>query len=64
MIYFILDVKRHPNHYLKLMLAGGKSVEDVLAAYPELEAVDVRQAMQDGFRDNGTADQRLRRDCG
>lgn len=28
------------------MLAGGKSVDEVLAAYPELEADDVRQAMQ------------------
>jgi uncharacterized protein (DUF433 family) len=28
------------------MLAGGKSVEDVLRAYPELEAEDVRQAMR------------------
>ncbi|MBN2315958.1 MAG: DUF433 domain-containing protein [Sedimentisphaerales bacterium] len=28
------------------MLAGGKSVEDVLKAYPELEAEDVRQAMR------------------
>ena len=28
------------------MLAGGKSMEDVLVAYPELEADDVRQAMQ------------------
>jgi uncharacterized protein (DUF433 family) len=27
------------------MLAGGKSIEDVLQAYPELEAEDVRQAM-------------------
>ena len=28
------------------MLAAGKSVPDVLTAYPELEAEDVRQAMQ------------------
>ncbi len=28
------------------MLAGGKSIDEVLAAYPELEAEDVRQAMQ------------------
>ena len=28
------------------MLAGGKSVEDVLRAYPELEAEDVKQAMR------------------
>ena len=28
------------------MLAGGRSVQDVLYAYPELEAEDVRQAMQ------------------
>lgn len=28
------------------MLAGGKSVDDVLSAYPELEAEDVRQAMR------------------
>lgn len=28
------------------MLAGGKSVADVLRAYPELEAGDVQQAMQ------------------
>ena len=28
------------------MLAGGKSVEDVLKAYPELEAEDVQQAMR------------------
>ena len=28
------------------MLAGGKSVEEVLRAYPELEAEDVQQAMQ------------------
>ena len=28
------------------MLAGGKSVEDVLKAYPELEAEDVKQAMR------------------
>ena len=28
------------------MLAGGKSVEDVLNAYPELEAEDVQQAMR------------------
>jgi uncharacterized protein (DUF433 family) len=28
------------------ILAGGKSVEDVLKAYPELEAEDVRQAMR------------------
>jgi uncharacterized protein (DUF433 family) len=28
------------------MLAGGKSVEDVLRAYPELEAEDVQQAMR------------------
>jgi len=28
------------------MLAGGKSVEDVRRAYPELEAEDVQQAMQ------------------
>lgn len=27
------------------MLAGGKSVQDVLTAYPELEPEDVRQAM-------------------
>lgn len=28
------------------MLAGGKTVQDVLVAYPELEMEDVRQAMQ------------------
>lgn len=28
------------------MLAAGKSIPDVLAAYPELEAEDVRQAIQ------------------
>jgi hypothetical protein len=28
------------------MLAAGKSVQDVLAAYPELEAEDVQQAMR------------------
>ena len=28
------------------MLEGGKSVEEVLRAYPELEAEDVRQAMR------------------
>ena len=28
------------------MLAGGKSVEDVLRAYPELEIEDVQQAMR------------------
>ena len=28
------------------MLAGGKSVQEVLDAYPELEAEDIRQAMQ------------------
>lgn len=28
------------------MLAGGSTVADVLAAYPELEAGDVQQAMQ------------------
>jgi uncharacterized protein (DUF433 family) len=28
------------------MLAGGKSVEAVLAAYPELTRADVQQAMQ------------------
>ena len=28
------------------MLAGGKSVEEVLKAYPELEAEDIRQAIQ------------------
>jgi uncharacterized protein (DUF433 family) len=28
------------------MLAGGKTVPDVLAAYPELEAEDVQQAMR------------------
>ena len=28
------------------MLAGGKSIDDVLTAYPELEADDVRQSMQ------------------
>jgi uncharacterized protein (DUF433 family) len=28
------------------MLAGGKTIADVLAAYPELEAEDVRQAIQ------------------
>ena len=28
------------------MLAGGKSIPEVLDAYPELEAEDVRQAMQ------------------
>jgi len=28
------------------MLGGGKSVEEVLQAYPELEAEDVRQAMR------------------
>jgi uncharacterized protein (DUF433 family) len=28
------------------MLAGGKSIDEVMAAYPELEADDVRQAMQ------------------
>lgn len=28
------------------MLAGGKSTEDVLRAYPEMEAEDVQQAMQ------------------
>lgn len=28
------------------MLAGGKSIQDVLDAYPELEAADVRQAIQ------------------
>jgi len=28
------------------MLAAGKSVADVLAAYPELEAEDVQQAMR------------------
>jgi len=27
------------------MLAAGRSVQDVLAAYPELEEEDVRQAM-------------------
>jgi len=28
------------------MLAAGKSVQDVLTAYPELETEDVRQAMR------------------
>ena len=28
------------------MLAGGKSVQDVLAAYHELEAEDIQQAMR------------------
>lgn len=28
------------------MLAAGKSVQDVLAAYPELDAEDVQQAMR------------------
>jgi uncharacterized protein (DUF433 family) len=28
------------------MLGGGKSIQDVLDAYPELEADDVRQAIQ------------------
>ncbi len=28
------------------MLANGKSIEEVLAAYPELEAEDVQQAMR------------------
>jgi uncharacterized protein (DUF433 family) len=28
------------------MLAGGKTVEEVLQAYPELEAEDVRQALK------------------
>ena len=28
------------------MLAGGKSTQEVLKAYPELEPEDVRQAMQ------------------
>lgn len=28
------------------MLASGKSTEDVLAAYPELEPEDIRQAMK------------------
>ncbi len=28
------------------MLAGGRSVQEVLEAYPELEAEDVRQALQ------------------
>ena len=28
------------------MLAGGKSIQDMLDAYPELEAEDVQQAMQ------------------
>jgi uncharacterized protein (DUF433 family) len=28
------------------MLAGGKSIQDVLEAYPELEAKDIQQAMQ------------------
>jgi uncharacterized protein (DUF433 family) len=28
------------------MLAGGKSIPDVLATYPELKAEDVQQAMQ------------------
>ncbi len=28
------------------MLGGGKSVEEVLRAYPELDAEDVRQAMR------------------
>ena len=28
------------------MLAGGKSIEDVIKAYPEIEAEDVHQAMQ------------------
>jgi uncharacterized protein (DUF433 family) len=37
------------------MLAGGRSLQDVLDAYPELEAEDVRQAMQ--FAAWGAADQ-------
>ena len=28
------------------MLAAGRSIEDVLVAYPELEAEDMRQAMR------------------
>jgi uncharacterized protein (DUF433 family) len=28
------------------MLAGGKSIQDVLKAYPELEPEDIQQAMQ------------------
>lgn len=28
------------------MLAAGKTIQDVLAAYPELEADDVQQAMR------------------
>jgi len=28
------------------MLAGGKSIEEVIEAYPELEIEDVRQAMK------------------
>lgn len=28
------------------MLAGGKSIEEVIEAYPELEVEDVRQAMK------------------
>jgi len=33
-------------HFLLKMLAGGKSLEEVLDAYPELEADDVKQAMK------------------
>ena len=28
------------------MLAGGQTIQEILAAYPELEAEDVQQAMQ------------------
>ncbi len=28
------------------MLAGGQSIQDVLDAYPELEAADIQQAMK------------------
>jgi uncharacterized protein (DUF433 family) len=28
------------------MLAGGKTIQEVLKAYPELEAGDIRQAMR------------------
>ncbi len=34
------------------MLAGGKTVMDVLAAYPELEAEDVQQAVQLEIRED------------
>ena len=42
-------------------IASGASADDVIASYPDLDAADIREALEYGWRDGSHADTRHRK---